>query len=74
VSYKYLILLDRAKVDEVLLETVSRQGSYDIVASRVVQDSDLETPTVFTCELRIPDANYAVTKSVVYYPGTWQLR
>lgn len=60
---------DRTKVDDVLLETVSRQGSYDIVARRVVQDSDLETPTVFTCELRIPDANYAVTKSVVYYPG-----
>jgi hypothetical protein len=74
VFHKYLILLDRAKVDDVLLETVSGHGSYDIVARRVVQDSDLETPTVFTCELRIPDANYAVTKSVVYYPGKWQFR
>jgi hypothetical protein len=27
---------------------------------------------VFACELRIPEANYFVTKSVVYYPGKWQ--
>jgi hypothetical protein len=65
--------LYRIKVDDVQVETVSRQGSYDIVARRVVQDSDLETPTVFACELRIPEANYAVTKSVVYYPGKTQL-
>ena len=51
------------------METVSRQGSYDIVARRVVQDSDLERPTVFACELRIPEADYTVTRSVVYYPG-----
>jgi hypothetical protein len=65
--------LYRIKVDDVQVETVSRQGSYDIVARRVVQDSDLETPTVFACELRIPEANYAVMKSVVYYPGKTQL-
>lgn len=64
-----MVFLHRTKVDDILVETVSRQGSYDIVARRVVQDSDLETPTVFTCELRVPEANYAVTKSVVYYPG-----
>ncbi|PSN52837.1 hypothetical protein C0J52_09679 [Blattella germanica] len=56
-------------LDDVRVKTVPRQGSYDIVASKVVQDSDLQTPTVFACELRIPEANYAVRKSVVYYPG-----
>jgi hypothetical protein len=56
-------------MDDVQVETVPRQGSYDIVARRVVQDSDLEIPTVFACELRIPEAQYAVSKSVVYYPG-----
>jgi hypothetical protein len=65
-------VLYRTKVDGVLVETVSRQGSYDIVARRVVQDSDLETPTVFACELRIPEVDYTVTKLVVYYPGKWQ--
>jgi hypothetical protein len=61
--------MHRTEVDDVQVETVSRQGSYDIVARRVMQDSDLLTPTVFACELRIPEANYFVTKSVVYYPG-----
>jgi hypothetical protein len=56
-------------VDGVHVETVPHQGSYDIVARRVVQDSDLDAPTVFACELRIPEADYTVTKIVVYYPG-----
>ncbi|XP_069682296.1 uncharacterized protein [Periplaneta americana] len=60
---------DRTKVEDVEVETVSRQGSYDIVARRVMQDSELTNPTVFACELRIPEANYEVTRSVVYYPG-----
>jgi hypothetical protein len=56
-------------MDGVLVETVPRRGSYDIVASKVVQDSDLQTPTVFACELRIPEAQYSVSKRLVYYPG-----
>ena len=51
------------------METVDHEGSYDIVARIVVQDSDLDAPTVFSCELRIPEADYTVTKIVVYYPG-----
>ncbi|KAJ9588093.1 hypothetical protein L9F63_018544, partial [Diploptera punctata] len=49
--------------------TVPRKGSYDIVASKVLQDSDLQTPTIFACELYIPEADYEIRKSVVYYPG-----
>jgi hypothetical protein len=56
-------------MDDVLVETVPRHGSYDIVASKVMPESDLKTPTVFACELRIPEAQYSVSKSVVYYPG-----
>lgn len=63
------LLLRRTRMDDVQVETVSQQRSYDIVATKVVQDSDLETPTVFACELRIPDTQYAVSKSVIYYPG-----
>ncbi|XP_021917417.1 uncharacterized protein LOC110828738 isoform X3 [Zootermopsis nevadensis] len=59
----------KTRMDDVQVETVSQQRSYDIVATKVVQDSDLETPTVFACELRIPDTQYAVSKSVIYYPG-----
>lgn len=46
-----------------------RKGVYDIVATRVLEDVDMQSPTVFDCELRIPDANYLVKKSIVYYPG-----
>jgi hypothetical protein len=59
-------------MDGVLVETVPRRGSYDIVASKVVQASDLQTPTVFACELQIPEAHYHVTKRLVYYPGKRQ--
>jgi hypothetical protein len=53
----------------VKIESISRTGSYDIVASRVVLDNDLDTPTVFSCEMRIPEVSYSVTKNIVYYPG-----
>jgi hypothetical protein len=56
-------------MEDVLVETVSRHGSYDIVASKVMPESDLQAPTVFACELHIPEAQYSVSKSVVYYPG-----
>jgi hypothetical protein len=63
------MLLCRTNMDGVLVETVPRRGSYDIAATKVVQDSDLQTPTVFACELRIPEAQYSVSKRLVYYPG-----
>jgi hypothetical protein len=56
-------------MDDVLVKTVPRHGSYDIEASKVVYDTDLQTPTLFVCELHIPEAQYVVNKSVVYYPG-----
>jgi len=56
-------------MDGVMVETVPRQGSYDIVARTVMPESDLQTPTVFACELHIPEAQYSVSKSVVCYPG-----
>ena len=59
----------RANLDDVRVVTVPREGSYDIVASKVLQDSDLQTPTIFACELYIPEADYEIRKSVVYYPG-----
>ncbi|GFG38349.1 hypothetical protein Cfor_10370, partial [Coptotermes formosanus] len=59
---------EKTSMDDVLVETVPRQGSYDIVASKVMPESDLQTPTVFACELHIPEAEYSVSKSVVYYP------
>ncbi|XP_063221875.1 uncharacterized protein LOC134530706 [Bacillus rossius redtenbacheri] len=56
-------------LDGVVVESVSRGGSYDITAYKVLRDEDLQSPTLFDCELRIPDANYRVSKTVVYRTG-----
>jgi len=29
----------------------------------------MQTPTMFDCELQIPEAKYAFRKSIMYYPG-----
>ncbi|XP_069682300.1 uncharacterized protein [Periplaneta americana] len=59
----------KTNMDNVMVKTVPRKGSYDIEASKVVQEDDLKSPTEFACELRIPEAQYSVRKSVVYYRG-----
>ncbi|CAG2054796.1 unnamed protein product [Timema podura] len=53
----------------VVVESTSKGGEYDIIAYKVIQDEDLQSPTEFDCELRIPEANYVVRKSIVYYTG-----
>lgn len=42
---------------------------FDISATKILDDGDVQTATMFDCELQIPEAKYAVRKSVVYYPG-----
>jgi hypothetical protein len=42
---------------------------FDISATKILDDGDVKTPTIFDCELKIPEAQYAVRKSIVYYPG-----
>lgn len=49
--------------------TTPREGMYDIAITKLLEDSELENPTTFDCELQIPEANYAVRKSILYYPG-----
>nr|CAD7259832.1 unnamed protein product [Timema shepardi] len=64
---------DRANglnIKGVVVESTSKGGEYDIIAYKVIQDEDLQSSTVFDCELRIPEANYVVRKSIVYYTGT----
>lgn len=47
----------------------NRDGLYDISATVTLPDIVLDTPTVFECELRIPEANYTVRREYVYIPG-----
>jgi hypothetical protein len=42
---------------------------FDISATKIFDGGDVQTPTMFDCELQIPEAKYAIRKSIVYYPG-----
>ncbi|XP_028025907.1 uncharacterized protein LOC114239744 [Bombyx mandarina] len=44
-------------------------GRYSAVASVTLNDADLPSPAEFICTLRITQANYAVRKESIYYPG-----
>lgn len=59
----------RMPVTGLEVETTARSGEYDIKGRVLLQDSSLDTPTVFLCELRIPDTTYRNYKTVSYYPG-----
>jgi hypothetical protein len=49
---------------------VTRSHKYfNISATKTVDGGEVQTPTIFDCELQIPEANYVVRKSIVYYPG-----
>jgi len=56
-------------LEDVRTEIKSHKSSYDVISSAVIE-YPLE-PTVFHCELRIPEAKYEVRKSLVYYPGEY---
>ncbi|KAK9496499.1 hypothetical protein O3M35_013214 [Rhynocoris fuscipes] len=51
------------------VETISKDGLYDIEASLTIDEKDLKSPATFECILRIPETNYTVKKSTVYYTG-----
>ena len=67
------LLLGRVPLQGVIVETSARAGQYDISATALLRDQDLDTPTVFYCELRIPETTYAKRKSIIYYPGNYQI-
>nr|CAD7262096.1 unnamed protein product [Timema shepardi] len=60
---------DKTGMEGVVVETASKEGVYDIKATKIIEYDDLQSTTMFDCELRIPEANYVVRKSIVYYPA-----
>jgi hypothetical protein len=46
---------------------------FDAVATVIVNISDLEDSTKFECELKIPETNYTVKKSVTLDPGEYYM-
>ena len=53
------------------IEIIPRDGVFDAWASLIVNDSDLEDSTNFECELKIPETNYTVMKSVIVTVGKY---
>lgn len=54
------------------IETIKERtdGLFDISVSILIEDRELQTPTTFSCELSIPEANYTVHRQSVYYPDS----
>lgn len=67
--YSLHVITSRVPLQGVATETSSKSGYYDITASIVLLDEDLDIPTIFYCELRIPGTSYTQRKKFVYYPG-----
>ncbi|GLH10514.1 Uncharacterized protein GBIM_15460, partial [Gryllus bimaculatus] len=44
----------KLSMPDVEVETTAKQGSYDIRAQALMSDADLESPTFFDCEVKIP--------------------
>jgi hypothetical protein len=63
----------RSGTQDVEFKTIPRDGVFDAVASVIVNDSDLEDSTKFECELKIPETNYTVKKSVILTPGEYYI-
>ncbi|XP_069698107.1 uncharacterized protein [Periplaneta americana] len=59
---------DRSGTHDIQFETIPRDGVFDAVASITVNDSELGDPITYDCELKIPETNYTVKKSVVLDP------
>jgi hypothetical protein len=63
--------LFRPGTHDLQFETIPRNGVFDAVASVIVNDSDLEDSTKFECELKIPETNYTVKKTVTLTRGKY---
>ncbi|XP_021917412.1 uncharacterized protein LOC110828737 isoform X2 [Zootermopsis nevadensis] len=65
----YLGSKNKDSLKDVVVEVTKEHRCYDISATKVLDGTDVQATTMFVCELRIPEANYMVTRSIVYYPG-----
>jgi hypothetical protein len=60
---------NKESLKDVIVNVKKSHTYFDISATKILDGGDVQTPTMFDCELQIPEAKYAVRKSVVYYPG-----
>ncbi|GFG33451.1 hypothetical protein Cfor_03836, partial [Coptotermes formosanus] len=58
---------NRESLKDIVVQVTKSHEYFDISATKILDSADVQTPTIFDCELKIPEAKYAVKKSVVYY-------
>ncbi|XP_047115737.1 uncharacterized protein LOC124795700 [Schistocerca piceifrons] len=67
---------DRWTLPDLVIKSSATPGvggaAYEVRASAHVEDSNLESPTIFGCEMHIPGTTYVTRKTLVYYPGLLQ--
>lgn len=66
---KKSFVFNSGALEDVRTETRARVGFYEVMASAILEEP--AEPADFHCILRIPDAQYEVRKSLVYYPGKY---
>lgn len=71
-SYLTINIFVNRRLDGVSHNLKMINGRYSAVASVTLRDADLPSPAEFICTLRIPQAQYAVRKEAIYYPGKAQ--
>ena len=69
VTKPFPVLRHRESLKDVIVQVTRSHKYFDISATKTLDGGDVQTPTIFDCELQIPEAKYAVRKSVMYYPG-----
>ncbi|XP_018321183.1 uncharacterized protein LOC108734222 isoform X2 [Agrilus planipennis] len=69
--YKYNIIFhitEKIEINNTVITVEKKEGLFNIKATS--DQPRLEAAKEFSCELRIPKANYTVKKEVVYYPNS----
>ncbi|CAH0554810.1 unnamed protein product [Brassicogethes aeneus] len=60
------LLMGNSEVNDSMVSVEQRAGLFNI--RMVAEVPSLRAPEEFACELRVPQANYTVSKKVIYYP------
>lgn len=58
-------------MEEVSVLAVAGEYAYDVTASVLLSDSELQDALVVNCDLHIPSTTYHRQKTLHYYPGEW---
>ena len=69
ITKPFPVLRHRESLKDITVQVTRSLKYFDISATKILDGGDVQTPTMFDCELQIPEAKYAVRKSIVYYPG-----